>query len=251
MSRSTAYGASAALLLPLQLFLAAGWLRAGVEKVVDDPALVLAFVPMVVAVTTLAIATSSGSLEDLARWCLPGLQRSTGLVRRHVVRSEEVHRAASLQHRPDTALMVNDVQNDVVGNAYERDEVVATIGTLVDRARSSSVPVIWVQHADDELVADTDGWQIVPELAPGESEPIVRRQRLRSIPRTHVDRPRRPLTAWGRVGGDRSVDVGSGHDRPTARRLPCCVARPPQDRRRACRRNRAARVLGDLLPELR
>ena len=45
MSRSTAYGASAALLLPLQLFLAAGWLRAGVEKVVDDPALVLAFGP--------------------------------------------------------------------------------------------------------------------------------------------------------------------------------------------------------------
>ena len=103
MSRSTAYGASAALLLPLQLFLAAGWLRAGVEKVVDDPALVLAFVPMVVAVTTLAIATSSGSLEDLARRCLPGLQRSTGLVRRHVVRSEEVHRdgqpAAPSGHR--------------------------------------------------------------------------------------------------------------------------------------------------------
>ncbi len=71
--------------------------------------------------------------------------------------------------------MVIDVQNDVVGNAYERDQVVATIGTLVDRARISGVPVIWVQHGDDQLVADTHGWQIVPELEPAPFEPIVRK----------------------------------------------------------------------------
>jgi len=81
----------------------------------------------------------------------------------------------SLQNRPNTALVVIDVQNDVVANAYERDHVVATIVTLVDRARASGVPVIWVQHADDELVAGTDGWQIVPELEPARSEPIVRK----------------------------------------------------------------------------
>ncbi len=81
----------------------------------------------------------------------------------------------SLPNRPNTALVVIDVQNDVVANAHERDQVVATIGTLVDRARISGVPVIWVQHADDQLVADTDGWQIVPELQPARSEPIVRK----------------------------------------------------------------------------
>ena len=81
----------------------------------------------------------------------------------------------SLPNRPNTALVVIDVQNDVVANAHERDQVVATIGTLVDRARISGVPVIWVQHADDQLVAETDGWQIVPELEPAESEPIVRK----------------------------------------------------------------------------
>ena len=69
--------------------------------------------------------------------------------------------------------MVIDVQNDVVGTAYERDQVVATIGALVERARINGVPVIWVQHADDQLVAETDGWQIASELAPAESEPIV------------------------------------------------------------------------------
>ncbi len=72
-------------------------------EVIDDPALMLAFVPMLVAVTTLAMATSSGSLDDLARWYLPSLQRSSDHVRRRMVRSEEAHPddelAASAEHR--------------------------------------------------------------------------------------------------------------------------------------------------------
>jgi nicotinamidase-related amidase len=35
------------------------------------------------------------------------------------------------------------------------------------------VPVVWVRHADDDLVSGTDAWQIVPELAPADAEPIV------------------------------------------------------------------------------
>ena len=72
-----------------------------------------------------------------------------------------------------SALLVIDVQNDVVVNGHNRDGVVATIAGLVDRARNEGVPVIWVQHADDELPADTPGWEIVPELPVAEGEPIV------------------------------------------------------------------------------
>lgn len=72
-----------------------------------------------------------------------------------------------------SALLVIDVQRDVVSNAHRRDEVVATIASLVDRARSEQVPVIWVQHADEELPAHTDGWQIVPELQVGDGELVV------------------------------------------------------------------------------
>jgi nicotinamidase-related amidase len=79
----------------------------------------------------------------------------------------------SLQDRPNTALLVVDVQNDVVANAHRRDEVVTNISTLVEAARAQDVPVIWVQHADEELVRDTDGWQYVPELQRAESEPLV------------------------------------------------------------------------------
>ena len=79
----------------------------------------------------------------------------------------------TLQDRQQTALIVIDVQRDVVANAFERDAVIANIASLVDRARAQHVPVIWVQHADDQLVADTDGWQYVAELQRADDEPLV------------------------------------------------------------------------------
>ncbi len=79
----------------------------------------------------------------------------------------------TLQGRPSTALVVIDVQNDVVGGAYHRDEVVANIGHLVDRAREARVPVVWVRHHSNGLPAGSDGWQIVPDLVPAAGEAIV------------------------------------------------------------------------------
>ena len=83
---------------------------------------------------------------------------------------------SSLNDRPNTALLVIDVQNGVVDNSIRRDEVLATIGTLVDRARGEEVPVIWVQHASDELVPDTDPWQLAPEADPQDGEPVVHKR---------------------------------------------------------------------------
>jgi nicotinamidase-related amidase len=79
----------------------------------------------------------------------------------------------TLENRPNTALLVIDVQNGVVAGAHERDAVVANIGSLVDKARRERVPVVWVQHNDEELVRDSDDWRIVPELTPGDAEPLV------------------------------------------------------------------------------
>ncbi|GAA3604590.1 cysteine hydrolase family protein [Microlunatus ginsengisoli] len=79
----------------------------------------------------------------------------------------------TLTDRPNTALVVIDVQNGVVAGAPRRDEVVAAIQTLVDRARSADVPVIWVQHSSDELVEGSDAWEYVPELRRGEADPLI------------------------------------------------------------------------------
>ncbi len=79
----------------------------------------------------------------------------------------------TLPNRPNTALIVIDVQNSVVSDAYERDAVVANINRLVEKARQESVPVVWVQHNDDDLHRETDNWQFVPDLNPAASEPVV------------------------------------------------------------------------------
>jgi nicotinamidase-related amidase len=79
----------------------------------------------------------------------------------------------TLENRPNTALLVVDVQNGVVEGAPERDAVVANVGSLVEKARREQVPVVWVQHSDDGLARGSDEWQIVPELAPGDAEPLV------------------------------------------------------------------------------
>jgi len=57
----------------------------------------------------------------------------------------------TLENRPNTALLVVDVQNGVVEGAPRRDEVVVNIGSLVERARQERTPVIWVQHSDEGL----------------------------------------------------------------------------------------------------
>ena len=68
------------------------------------------------------------------------------------------------------ALLVIDVQKDVVANALKTPEVVANINSLISSARISNVPVIWVQHSDDYLEKGSIGWEIVDELKPLPSE---------------------------------------------------------------------------------
>src|SRR3954469_12975708 len=80
---------------------------------------------------------------------------------------------STLENRPNTALLVVDVQKGVVEGAHERDAVVANVGTLVEKARRERVPVVWVQHADEHLARGSDDWRIVPEVAPGDAEPLV------------------------------------------------------------------------------
>jgi nicotinamidase-related amidase len=79
----------------------------------------------------------------------------------------------TLGNRPNAALLVIDVQNGVVAGAHERDAVVANIGSLVEKARRERVPVVWVQHSDEQLARGSDEWRIVPELTPGDGEPLV------------------------------------------------------------------------------
>lgn len=79
----------------------------------------------------------------------------------------------TLPNRTSSALIVIDVQVGVVAEAQRRDQVVATISQLVDRARCAGVPVIWVQHTSEQLQPGSEAWAYVPELVPDASEPLI------------------------------------------------------------------------------
>lgn len=79
----------------------------------------------------------------------------------------------SLANRPNTALLVVDVQKGVVDQAHARDAVVANICALVAKARAEHVPVVWVQHSSEELPVGSPQWEYVPELARQDDEPVV------------------------------------------------------------------------------
>jgi nicotinamidase-related amidase len=57
----------------------------------------------------------------------------------------------TLGNRPNTPLAVVDAQNAALERAHERDAVVANVGSLVERARRDGMPVVWVQHFDEQL----------------------------------------------------------------------------------------------------
>lgn len=93
----------------------------------------------------------------------------------------------TISDRPNTALVVIDVQNGVVESAYDRDAVVANIGRLVDKARQAGAPIVWVQHSDEGLKKGSEAWEYVPELQRMDSEPLVHKSYADSFEDTDLE----------------------------------------------------------------
>jgi nicotinamidase-related amidase len=70
-------------------------------------------------------------------------------------------------------LLVVDVQVGVMSEAWDAPRIIKNVARAVERARAQDVPVIWVQHSDEELVYGSPAWQWVPELVPATGEPLI------------------------------------------------------------------------------
>ncbi|HEY2166028.1 MAG TPA: isochorismatase family protein [Jatrophihabitantaceae bacterium] len=112
----------------------------------------------------------------------------------------------TIANRPNTALLVIDVQADVVANAHDRAAVVQNIVGLVERARREQVPVVWVQHNDEGLVRGSDDWQLAPELKRDDTEPLVEKNYGDSFEATDLE------DVLSRLGVGRLIVVGAETD---------------------------------------
>jgi len=73
-------------------------------------------------------------------------------------------------------------------SAWDSARVIGNVARAVERARAQGVPVVWVQHGDDELRRGTPQWQWVPELAPRDAEALVHKSFNSAFEDTELER---------------------------------------------------------------
>ena len=112
----------------------------------------------------------------------------------------------TLEDRPGTALLVIDVQNDVMAEAWNPAPVITNIRSLVEKARTAGTPVVWVQHSDQGMPPGSREWEYVPELVRRHNEPLVHKRYGDAFEETDLE----DILAAGGVG--RLVVAGAETD---------------------------------------
>ena len=83
---------------------------------------------------------------------------------------------ATVREGNKAVLLVVDVQNGVMSDAWDAPRVVGNVSRAVARAREQGVPVVWVQHNSEELPQGSLQWQWVPELVPATGDLLIHKQ---------------------------------------------------------------------------
>lgn len=81
-----------------------------------------------------------------------------------------------MKNSKQSALIIVDMQQGVVANAFQRDAVIANINSLIEKARENKVPIIWVLHSNEEMQENSNQWQLVKELKRNDSEVLIKKK---------------------------------------------------------------------------
>jgi nicotinamidase-related amidase len=94
----------------------------------------------------------------------------------------------------NTALLVIEVQMGMYEESdpvYRGEELLETIGSLLAKAHTAGIPVIYVQHSGSEdhpLHPQAPGWPIHPAIAPAEGELVIHKRDPDSFQETDLQR---------------------------------------------------------------
>lgn len=94
---------------------------------------------------------------------------------------------ATVREGNQGVLVVVDVQVGVVDESWDANRIIGNIALVVERARAQGVPVVWVQHSDEELPYGSPQWQWVPELVPRKGEPLIHKKFNSSFEQTELE----------------------------------------------------------------
>lgn len=95
--------------------------------------------------------------------------------------------AAAQPGRSGAALLVVDAQVGVLASVWEAPRVVANIQALVAKARAAGAPIVWVQHAGDDLPWGSDAWKLMPGFVPAAGETVVHKKYNSAFAGTALD----------------------------------------------------------------
>ena len=94
---------------------------------------------------------------------------------------------ATIREGDQRVLLVVDVQVGVMNEVWDAERVVKNVARAVERARAQGAPVIWVQHADDELAYGSPAWQLPAELTPAAGDARIYKQFNSSFEETPLE----------------------------------------------------------------
>lgn len=94
----------------------------------------------------------------------------------------------SIRETDKTALLIVDMQVAVIDSTWNEVLVIANTACIVEKARKSGIPVIWVQHTNRNMGHDSPGWQLVPELTPHPDEIFIDKQFNSAFEKTTLEK---------------------------------------------------------------
>jgi nicotinamidase-related amidase len=87
----------------------------------------------------------------------------------------------------NAALLVVDAQVGVLASVWDAKRIVGNLEVLVAKARTAGAPVIWVQHADNDLKFGSAPWKFAPPFAPAAAEIVIHKKFNSSFANTELD----------------------------------------------------------------
>jgi nicotinamidase-related amidase len=88
------------------------------------------------------------------------------------------------------ALLIIDVQNAMFAESnpiYDGEKLLDNLKELISKARTSNIPVIYVQHNDEEFITGTHPWEIHHSIAPNKGEVVIQKSTPDSFHKTDLN----------------------------------------------------------------